>query len=217
VTRAHQGDRILGGTPLGRIGPVAPAAGTCNNSTMQPALIIPAFDTYLAARGLRFEAVVIGGAALVLLGVVQRTTDDCDVLDPVIPEVVLVAARAFAREQGIAADWLNSKAHDFVGVPGCLPDGWRGRLRMAYEGKALSLQTLGRLDLLCTKLVALVDRGTDYQDCVALAPTADELRAAWPFVADYEGNPESREGYWVPLARRQLARLAKELGYDVVL
>lgn len=49
---------------------------------MQPSAIIPAFDAYLAARGLRFDAVIIGGSALVLLGVVTRTTDDCDVLDP---------------------------------------------------------------------------------------------------------------------------------------
>lgn len=184
---------------------------------MHPAVIIPDFDLYLAARSLRFDAVVIGGAALVLLGVVQRTTDDCDVLDPQIPAPVLAAANAFAAERGIARDWLNSKSHDFVSVPGCLPEGWRGRLRPAFQGKALSFQTLGRLDLLCTKLVALVDRGTDYQDCVALAPTAEELRAAWPFVVNYEGNAESRDGYWTPLARRQLARLAKELGYDVVL
>ena len=46
---------------------------------MDPAETIPAFDAFLAARGLTFEAVIIGGSALVLLGVVQRTTDDCDV------------------------------------------------------------------------------------------------------------------------------------------
>ncbi len=183
---------------------------------VQPALIIPAFDSYLAARGLRFEAVVIGGAALVLLGIVQRTTDDCDVLDPQIPSIISDAAREFAREQGIASDWLNSKAHDFVGVPGCLPEGWRHQLRSAFAGAALHLDTLGRADLLCTKLVALVDRGTDFQDCVALGPTEAELRAAWPFVAQYEGNPESRDGYWLPLARRQLSRLAEELGYHAV-
>jgi hypothetical protein len=34
---------------------------------MDPSAIIPQFDTYLASRGLRFEGVVIGGAALSLL------------------------------------------------------------------------------------------------------------------------------------------------------
>jgi hypothetical protein len=181
-----------------------------------PDTTIPAFDAYLANHGLSFDAVVIGGSALVLLGVVQRATEDCDVLDPEIPDEVLRAARAFARERQLDNDWLNARAHDFVHVPGCLPEGWRDRLRWAFQGRALRLKTLGRGDLLCTKLVALVDRGTDFADCVALAPTLEELRAAWPFVAQYEGNPESREGYWLPLARRQLARLAKERGYDAV-
>jgi hypothetical protein len=81
---------------------------------------------------------------------------------------------------------------------------------------SLTLQTLGRQDLLCTKLVALVDRGTDYDDCVALQPTVAELHSAWPFIEQYEGNEESRVGYWVPLAKKQLNRLAKELGHDVV-
>lgn len=183
---------------------------------MQPTVIIPAFDAFLSERSLRFEAVIIGGAALVLLGVLQRTTDDCDVLDPQIPNAVLEAARQFARERALSEDWLNSKARDFVGIPGCIPEGWRARLRTAFAGTALHLQTLGRQDLLCLKLAALIDRGTDYKDCVALAPTAAELEAAWPFLEQYEGNQESRETYWIPAARRQLQRLAKELGYDVV-
>jgi hypothetical protein len=89
-------------------------------------------------------------------------------------------------------------------------------LRVAFEGKSLRFMTLGDLDLLCTKLVALVDRGTDYQDCLALAPTLEQLRAAWPFVSQYEANSDSRETYWLPLARRQMSRLAKELGYDAI-
>ncbi len=81
----------------------------------------------------------------------------------------------------------------------------------------MRLETLGHFDLLCTKLVALVDRGIDYKDCVALAPSADDLHAAWPFIVQYEGNDDSREVYWIPTARRALGRLAKELGLDVVL
>jgi hypothetical protein len=183
---------------------------------VQPSLVIPAFDVFLASRGLRFEAVILGGSALALLGVVTRTTDDCDVLDPEIPADVAAAAREFAAVSGIDAGWLNSKAHDFVAIRGCMPEGWRTRLRVAFTGRSLHLLTLGHVDLLCTKLVALVDRGIDYQDCVALNPSLEELRAAWPFVEQYEGNADSREKYWVPLARRQLTRLAMELGYDAV-
>ncbi len=183
---------------------------------MDPAAIIPQFDAHLQSRGLRFEAVIVGGAALSLLGVTVRTTDDCDVLDPVIPDDIASAASEFGQSFGLVADWLNCKSHDFVGIPGCLPEGWRRRLQVAFEGGALRLQTLGRVDLLCTKLVALVDRGTDYADCVALAPSAAELQECWPFVRDYEGNPESREVYWIPAARRQFARLCKELDVNAL-
>lgn len=188
--------------------------GTSYTRTMQPEETIPDFDEYLADQGLRFEAVIIGGAALSLLGVVLRATDDCDVLDPVIPERVLETAKRFAKLRDLNHDWLNCKSHDFVGVPGCLPAGWRDRLQPLFTGRAIVFKTLGRQDLLCTKLVALIDRGTDYRDCVALKPTTSELRAAWPFVQDYEGNTESREVYWIPLAKRQLDRLCKELGID---
>lgn len=172
------------------------------------------FDAFLDSEGLAFEATIIGGSALVLLDVVQRTTDDCDVLDPPIPTDIDGAAKRFARAHGLAPDWLNAKSHDFVRVPGCLPPGWRSRLRPAFEGSAFRLSTLGRADLLATKLVALVDRGTDYEDCVALSPTTAELKAAWPFVVQYEANPESREVFWIPTARKQFNRLVEALGID---
>jgi hypothetical protein len=177
---------------------------------------IPAFDVFLAGRSLRFEAVILGGSALALLGVVTRTNDDCDLLDPEFPTDVTAPARDFAAVSGIVAGWPNSKAHDLVAIPGCVPEGRRTQLRVSFTGTSLHLLTLGHLDLLCTKLAALVDRGIDYQDCVALNPSLAELRAAWPFVEQYEDNADSREKYCVPLARRQLMRLAKELGYDAV-
>ena len=55
---------------------------------MKPAEVLAAFDRYLAARSLRLEGVVIGGAALNLLGVVSRPTKDCDIL---LPPLVLLA------------------------------------------------------------------------------------------------------------------------------
>ena len=55
-----------------------------------------AFDQYLAERRLQFDAVVIGGAALNLLGVVSRLTKDCDILHPEIPKEIAEASRGFA-------------------------------------------------------------------------------------------------------------------------
>ncbi|MBK6575409.1 MAG: hypothetical protein IPG17_04220 [Sandaracinaceae bacterium] len=74
---------------------------------MQPAEVVPAFDELLAACGLQFTGVIIGGSALVLLGVVQRTTEDCDILDPDIPSAVREAAEAFAEQRGIDRDWFK--------------------------------------------------------------------------------------------------------------
>ncbi|HYO57616.1 hypothetical protein [Archangium sp.] len=57
-----------------------------------------AFDSFLVRRGLRLEAVVIGGAALNLLGIASRPIRDCDILHPELPAAILEAARAFAAE-----------------------------------------------------------------------------------------------------------------------
>jgi hypothetical protein len=47
---------------------------------MNPIETIEAFDRFLLDLGLRFDAVVIGGAALSLLRVVSRPTKDVDIL-----------------------------------------------------------------------------------------------------------------------------------------
>ena len=185
---------------------------------LDPTATIRAFDAFLSREGLAFEAVVIGGAALHTLGIISRTTDDVDVLAPEVPPPIADAAARFAalpETQPSDGGWFNSKSYDFVGIAGCLPEGWRTRLRPLFDGRALHLQTLGRLDLLSTKLVALIDRGTDLSDCIALAPTAKELNEVWPFVANYEGNVESREVYWIPRAKAFYAKLAEELGHGV--
>ena len=59
---------------------------------------IAGFDLFLFGRDLSLEAVVIGGAALNLLGVVSRRTKDCDVLDPELPSPVIQTAHDYARD-----------------------------------------------------------------------------------------------------------------------
>ena len=136
------------------------------------------FDQYLAKRHLQFEAVAIGGAALNLLGVVSRLTKDCDILYLEIPRDIAEAARAFAaevRDRGdtLRDDWLNNGPASLLASQ-LLPQ-WQARLQTLFSGKAIHLQSLGRSDLLCAKLFALCDRGIDLGDCIALAPTTDEL------------------------------------------
>lgn len=143
---------------------------------MDPLVTITAFDAFLCERGHRVEAVVIGGTALALLGVVSRPTRDCDILSPPIDPRSAQLAKEFAlarRSAGdaLADEWWNNGPASLVSV---LPIGWQDRLVVVFHGRALLLRTLGRGDLLASKLFALCDRATDLLDCVALAPTSTE-------------------------------------------
>lgn len=179
---------------------------------MEPLTIIVAFDAFLAARGLQFQAVVIGGTALNLLGVVRRTTRDCDVLYPEIPPDVLLAARDFAVERRnsgdpLQIDWLNNGPASLTKV---LPPGWQERTIPVYQGRAIVLRSLGRLDLLRSKLFGLCDRAADLGDCVALAPTPDELTAIEPWLKEQDGNPD-----WPAHVLEVLDDLKGRLGHGV--
>ncbi len=55
---------------------------------MDPRATLTAFDRYLADRGLALDAVVVGGAALNLLGLVTRQTRDCDIIHCKRPSAV---------------------------------------------------------------------------------------------------------------------------------
>lgn len=177
---------------------------------MKPLVIVSQFDAYLASRALRLDAVVIGGAALVLLGVIDRQTKDCDVLHPRLPEDVAEAAREFAaslRAAGEALDdgWLNNGPASLVPL---LPPGWQDRLQVAFEGEALLLRTLGRAELLRSKLFALCDRGIDLGDCLALAPSPTELAEALPWVEYQDANPD-----WPRHVQEVLADLGRKLSH----
>jgi hypothetical protein len=63
---------------------------------MIPSATIEAFDSWLTQRLLRFEAVVIGGSALALLGVTTRQTRDFDILAPAVPADIAKEARDLA-------------------------------------------------------------------------------------------------------------------------
>jgi hypothetical protein len=141
----------------------------------------------------RLEAVVIGGAALNLLGVVHHTTKDCDVLHPALSQAVVEAAKEFAalrRADGdvVADDWFNNGPQSLAPL---LPTGWQERLVVVFEGDAIVLRSLGRLDLLRSKVFSLCDRALDLNDCVTLAPAPDELRELEPWLALQDGRRRS--------------------------
>ena len=177
---------------------------------MRPRETLELFDLWLEDRSVRLEAVIIGGSALGLLGITARQTRDVDVLVPAIPEAVAVAAREFAaarRALGevLRDDWLNNGPGQ---VATLLPAGWDGRVQSAYVGRSILLHTLGRSDLLLTKLFALCDRGTDLADCIALAPSPAELAEALPWVQWQDANPD-----WPRHVEEVLVDLARRLGH----
>ncbi|HZZ83742.1 MAG TPA: DUF6036 family nucleotidyltransferase [Anaeromyxobacteraceae bacterium] len=177
---------------------------------MDPRSTLTAFDRFLADHGLALEAVVVGGAALNLLGVIARQTRDCDILHPTIPPAVVEAARAFAVEVTTAGgklreDWLNNGPSSLAPL---LPPGWQLRLQEAFRGQVLVLRSLHRSDLLKSKLFALCDRGLDLADCIALAPTPAELADAATWLDPQDLNPD-----WPAHVRATLGDLVRRLGH----
>lgn len=179
---------------------------------MRPKEMLVRFDGFLAEHGIRFEAVVIGGAALALLGVISRETQDRDVLDPAIPDEVAQAAREFSRRlraagEDLREDGLNNGPETLKKV---LPPGWLLRLDNLFTGRALNLHTLGRPDLLKSKVFAYCDRGQDLKDCLSLKPTEQELGEALPWLVLQDVHPD-----WPVHVERSIAELRRRLGHGL--
>lgn len=171
--------------------------------------VIQAFDDFLLSKRLTFEAVIIGGGALIILDVIDRKTKDIDCLDPKIPESVVKASMEFARtrqELGLWERWLNN---DPLGLKQDLPSGWQDRLQEIYRGKALKFDTLGRSDLLKSKLFAYCDRTEpDRSDLLCLKPTSIELLEAISWVKMRDSHP-----MWIKHVDVAFSSLGKELGH----
>jgi hypothetical protein len=147
----------------------------------------------LEASGGRYAVVIVGGAALNLLGVVGRTTRDVDILafarragrawrlDPPpvpIPEQLIAAIRTVGRDMGLADDWLNTGPA--LQWKQGLPRGLAGRVTWRRFA-ALHVGIIARPDFIRLKLYAAADDhrgGRHVGDLVALDPTDAELRAA---------------------------------------
>ena len=142
----------------------------------------------LAARGERYELVVIGGAALLALGFVQRTTRDVDIVamrgdDGLVSPEPMPAPLREARDRvaadfGITDGWLNTGPRSLLSDG--LPEGFMDRLETRRYGESLVVYFASRIDQIHFKLYAAVDQGPGKHesDLQALAPARDELIAA---------------------------------------
>lgn len=141
--------------------------------------------------------VVCGGAALLALGLVNRTTKDVDVLAGVDARTGLVDPRPLSpaltrvvdeigSELDLPRGWLNAGPADQV-LAG-LPDGFLSRLIRREYGPKLVIHYPDRYDLIHLKFFAAIDQGPGRHvaDLLKLSPTQDEMLSAarWVLTQD---------------------------------
>tara|TARA_B100001094_G_C17582336_1_gene508014 strand:+ start:27 stop:554 length:528 start_codon:yes stop_codon:yes gene_type:complete len=164
------------------------------------------FDSYLDSKGLKFEGVVIGGTALVLLDIITRHTKDFDLINHRIPEDIAEAATEFAKAENLSLQWFNSGPTDLVKH---LPNDWQTTTQIIYQGDALTFMTLSRSNLLKAKIWAYCDRTRDYDDILHMAPTPKELGDTAEWLYPLDTNPN-----WPEWVDECINNLTKGLGHE---
>ena len=168
---------------------------------------LKAYDQFISQRGLQLEAIIVGGTALNLLGYISRQTRDVDIVSPELSDELKQASKDFAKTiPNLWEDWLNNEPSSLIDI---LPKCWELRLQDLFQGDALQLKTLGRTDLLKTKLFAYCDRGTDLNDCLAMSPTAEDLDDSLSWVILQDTNE-----MWPEHVRRSFNDLKQRLAHD---
>jgi hypothetical protein len=164
----------------------------------------------LAHNDRRFDIVVIGGGALLIRGLISRSTQDLDVIAMIdngrwimatkpLPEPLVAAIREVAdaldlpREPDDDKDWLNAGPAMLVKLG--LPPGFEDRVE-TQTFSHLTLRIAHRQDLITLKLWAATDpsrgsrRSVDLDDLAELSPTRDELRAAVEWCVGKDGRED---------------------------
>jgi hypothetical protein len=178
--------------------------------------LLRALGDQLTERDQHLGLAVVGGAALLVLGLTARVTRDVDVVALVdgrallpaepLPAPLAEAARVVARDFGLAEGWLNAGPTALLDFG--LPEGFYERAHRRRYGDGLEVLFASRLDQVHFKLYATADQGAGkhLDDLQALEPTADELLAA----ARWSRTHDPSEGY-----RDVLVRVLAHFGIDV--
>jgi hypothetical protein len=169
--------------------------------------LLHALADQLATHGEHYTLAVVGGSALLALGLVSRATKDVDVLAIVedrgfvsaqpLPAALLDAAHTVARDFGLSDDWLNPGPTSLLDLGP--PDGFYERAQHRVYGPGLEVLFASRVDQIHLKLYATVDQGAGkhLDDLEALRPTEQELLDA----AHWSRSHDPSEGYRGVLAR----------------
>lgn len=162
------------------------------------------------ARGAQYHIVVIGGAAVNLLGFVSRATTDVDILafaeadaggslrlappNEPLPEILAAAARSVATDLRLDPHWLNTGPASQWQTG--LPPGLETRVHWRDYG-GLGVGLVDRSDLIFLKLYAAVDEtgpgSVHFQDLLAFVPTDEELTAAGRWVREQDPSPATAD------------------------
>lgn len=159
---------------------------------------LAALGMLLLDRGFSYEIVVIGGGGLLLLGLIQRPTNDLDALALVedgtyvvakpLPEALREAIADVAAVQGLDTHWLDPRPT--AQLEQGLPEGFSERTtRLVFGGLVINLAA--RADQIFLKLYAAADgdpKSKHVRDLIDLKPTEDELRVAAAWVKQQDAS-----------------------------
>lgn len=165
--------------------------------------LLSALGEQLALRGEEYSIVVVGGSALLVLGVISRPTRDVDVVallkegslvsaEP-LPEGLLEAGRIVAADFGLPQDWLNTGPASLLDLG--LPGGFLERAFRRDYGNGLETVFASREDQVHLKLYAVADQGAGRHlaDLEALAPSEAELLRAARWTRTHDPSEGHRE------------------------
>jgi hypothetical protein len=155
------------------------------------------------------------GPACLALEIVERGTNDVDVVARVkagtllkgrpLPDDLVRARDAVARDFGVSQGWLNAGPADLVDFG--LPSGFLERVDTKVFNSAPTVHFASRFDQIHFKLYALVDQGSGKHedDLKALGPSRAELLEAARWTRTHDPSPGFRE-----MLERALAYLGVE-------
>ncbi len=150
-----------------------------------------------------YEVVAIGGGSLVLLGFIDRSTKDLDLVailesgrllsaNP-LPQGLINEITAIGKALELGENWINGGPTALLDAG--LPEGFEQRLVVCNYG-GLTVHFAGRLDQICFKLYATVDQGPKskhFADLKMLRPSDEDLLIARNWCLTQDASHEFSE------------------------
>ncbi len=163
---------------------------------------LTALSEQLGETDSNLEMVVCGGAALNIMGYVNRTTIDVDIMAFVNQDRSLQkncrvynqlcrAAGRVRKDFNLPADWLNTGPSDIMDLG--IPDGLMERVKTFRYGQNLIVHFLDRYDQIHFKLYAATDNSrasVHYRDLLLLEPTEEEILKAAKWAVTHDVSKE---------------------------